>query len=185
MAELAATLSAHPNTVRFHLNALERAGEVERTHSEAAGRGRPAVRFRISPSAGDGERRYDLLAGILASGLDNTGQERARAVEAGFAWGAARARRTPVHGQDTVGELVGLLDEVGFEPQRADAETVELRNCPFQGTVEGHQELICGIHAGLMRGALSEWDSRVEMVELQPFAAPGVCRARLRAVSAA
>lgn len=183
VAELAEALSIHPNTVRFHLDTLEDAGEIERADAESVGRGRPRIRYRLAQGSQRGERRYELLAGILASGLARETRGRARAAEAGYSWGFEYAKNTTPSGQSEIGDLLGLLGEVGFAPRRADTDTdlstVELLNCPFREAVTDHGELICGIHAGLMRGALAGWGSTVELAELEPFAAPGICRARL------
>ena len=189
--ELAADLSVHPNTVRFHLAALERSGDVERLDAQPAGRGRPRALYRPSAGAHEGERHYEMLAGVLAAGLGHTAQGRARAAEAGYAWGLAHARgaaprgRGAVRERDAVEELIRLLGELGFAPRRADAGTVELLSCPFRQTVAEHGELICAVHAGLMRGALAGWDSEAEVTALEPFAAPGLCRARLSEGAAA
>lgn len=198
-AELAASLGVHPNTARFHLEALERTGEIERTEPQpepdGRGRGRPAIRFRACATLDDGVRRHELLVRMLAATLESTEHGRARAAEAGFAWGRAHAQSAPLqpapadlatgHDPDAVGALVGLLGEIGFAPRRTDPETIELWNCPFREAVDEHAELICGIHAGLMRGALSQWRPDAQAVELRPFAAPGLCRARVPVADAA
>ncbi|WP_129656837.1 helix-turn-helix transcriptional regulator [Rothia halotolerans] len=177
--ELAADLSVHPNTVRFHLAALERSGDVERRDAQSMGRGRPRALYRPSAGAHEGERHYEMLAGVLATGLGHTEQGRTRATEAGYAWGLTHARSAAPRERDAVGELFRLLGELGFAPRRADAGTVELLNCPFRQTVAEHGELICAVHAGLMRGALAGWGAEAEVTSLEPFATPGLCRARL------
>ena len=50
IAEIAERLGVHPNTVRFHLNALTRAGRVERLPSSTDDRDVP--RRRTDPSGG-------------------------------------------------------------------------------------------------------------------------------------
>ncbi|KAA9393691.1 MarR family transcriptional regulator [Kocuria coralli] len=185
--ELARRLSVHPNTVRFHLDALEDAGAIERVAPAPAGRGRPPVLYRAV--AGPGERRYEFLAGIFASQLAADEHGRARATEAGYAWGLEHADRETTggngddsddgDGDEPVRKLVGLLDDLGFAPRRADTTTVELLNCPFRETVAEHGGLICDMHAGLMRGALAGWNAPVDLAALEPFVTPTICRARL------
>lgn len=184
VAELAEELAVHPNTVRFHLESLQREGRIEQVAAVRAGRGRPALRYRPIDD-GEGERQYELLAGILAAGLERADQGRERAADAGFAWGLARARSIGRQPVDAVRELVLLLEDVGFAPSRPDPDTVELRNCPFRDTVAEHEELVCGIHAGLMRGALAGWHAPTQVAALEPFAEPGICLARLRTAGAA
>jgi len=175
VAEIAATLRVHPNTVRFHLDALERDGDIERTDSAAGRPGRPSVRFRAVAGRG-GSRRYELLAGILLAALGDDDPGRTRAHRAGAEWGRRRARQeTPV---SPVAGLVGLLAETGFDPV-ANGPVVELHNCPFRELVAGPDDLVCAIHAGMMSGALATWGEAVRLESLDAVPAPGPCRARL------
>lgn len=209
VADLAEVLAVHPNTVRFHLDALEKSGQVTRTDAAPHGRGRPRQLYSATADARTGARRYDVLAGILADGLDRSEHGRERAAEAGFAWGRTRAACTPARSDGAAGDLVDLLDEIGFAPRgtsrheargteseptapargpertASDGRTLDLHNCPFLETVTEHAQLICGVHAGLIRGALAGWGSSLTLSELEPFAAPGVCRVHMSADGAA
>jgi predicted ArsR family transcriptional regulator len=81
-----------------------------------------------------------------------------------------------------VGQLVGLLDELGFEPDRHDAGDhgqVGLHHCPFLELAERRSAVVCPIHLGLMQGALQSWDAPVTVDRLEPFAEPDLCLARL------
>ncbi|MGH8882814.1 MAG: helix-turn-helix domain-containing protein, partial [Stackebrandtia sp.] len=70
IAALAVQVDLHPNTVRFHLDALVGARQVERVTMPSAGRGRPAQMFRahrgMDPA---GPRNYRLLADVLVAQL--------------------------------------------------------------------------------------------------------------------
>ena len=66
IASIADELGVHPNTVRFHIDALLRAGRVEQVLGDSAGRGRPPILFRASRRMDPtGPTNYRLLAGIL------------------------------------------------------------------------------------------------------------------------
>ena len=66
IASVADELGVHPNTVRFHLDALLRAGRVDQVLGDSAGRGRPPILFRASRRMDPtGPTNYRLLASIL------------------------------------------------------------------------------------------------------------------------
>ena len=66
IASVADELGVHPNTVRFHIDALLRAGRVEQVLGDSAGRGRPPILFRASRRMDPtGPTNYRLLAAIL------------------------------------------------------------------------------------------------------------------------
>ena len=73
IASLADKLAVHPNTIRFHLDALVHTGRVEQVFGETTGPGRPPVLFRASRRMDPaGPTNYRLLANILTSYLAAT-----------------------------------------------------------------------------------------------------------------
>ena len=56
-----------------------------------------------------------------------------------------------------------------------------MRPCPFLELAREHQDVICPIHLGLMRGALAELGARTRATKLEPFVRPDLCVARLAA----
>jgi len=184
VAAIAERLAVHPNTVRFHLDALERDGAVVRTAHDPSGRGRPAVLYRSVPAGVHPSRRYELLADVLVAALGDDPAARSRAERAGDERGRQHARRTRHRGRgrsgaDSVERLVDYLDEAGFAPDRTAPDIVELHNCPFGEIAEREGRIACAVHAGMMRGALAGWGGDVSVAGLEPFARPGVCRTRL------
>jgi predicted ArsR family transcriptional regulator len=185
IATIADALDVHPNTVRFHLGTLVRMGRVEQVASDRKGPGRPALMFsasqRMDPS---GLRRYRLLAEIFASGLARDQDADARAVAAGRDWGL-RLELPPVtaegpsDAEGSIDRLVGLLDELGFAPERRANDQVELRHCPFLEVAEKQKAVVCLTHLGLMRGALETWQAPVTVDRLDPFVEPGLCLVHL------
>jgi predicted ArsR family transcriptional regulator len=78
------------------------------------------------------------------------------------------------------------MEELGFAPQAqaADGEgqyRLYLRQCPFREAARHHQDVICSLHLGLIRGALARMRAPVTADRLDPFVEPGLCVARLTA----
>lgn len=179
VAALAERLAIHPNTVRFHLDALEQEGLVARTTRPARGRGRPPVLYRSVGAGAHPARHYELLADVLVTAIADDPGARERAARAAHARGRRYAEAAADGPADPVERLVGYLGEAGFAPDRASADVVELHNCPFREVVDREDAIACDVHAGMMRGALAGWRAKVAVAELEPFVRPGVCRARL------
>jgi predicted ArsR family transcriptional regulator len=58
---------------------------------------------------------------------------------------------------------------------------VLLHDCPFREVAQHHQEVVCSLHLGLMRGALDRMRAPLTVDRLEPFASPGVCVTHLAA----
>jgi predicted ArsR family transcriptional regulator len=105
--------------------------------------------------------------------------------------------------------LIQLLERFGFAPEHAEdpdgnaehtepaverptsARPVAVRHCPFLELAAEHQRIVCGVHLGLMRGALTHWQTPIDPEEvgptpllvadkLVPFAEPDRCLVQLR-----
>src|ERR1019366_9382343 len=132
--EVAGQTGLHPNTARFHLDALVDAGLATRAPRARAVPGRPSMAYQ--------------------------------AVEGGGA----------------IERLAATLEEIGFAPEAAADGTryqLRLRQCPFREVAEGHQDVVCQLHLGLMQGALDQMRAPVTADRLQPFAEPSLCIAYL------
>ncbi|MCX5251300.1 helix-turn-helix domain-containing protein [Streptomyces sp. NBC_00201] len=193
--EVADRLDVHPNTVRFHLDALVAQGRVERTVEQPSGPGRPRTVYAPQPGMDrGGTRRYRLLARMLLSQLASAGPgAEAAATDAGRAWGRYLVEQVPpsrrLSADEAVGRLAAMLDDLGFDPQVADDSEVpgpvRLRHCPFLELAEEYGTIVCPLHLGLMQGALAELRAPVEAVRLEPFAEPDACLAHLASSTAA
>ena len=187
IASVADELGVHPNTVRFHLDALARAGRVEQVLGDSAGRGRPPVLFRASRRMDPaGPTNYRLLASILTGYVAGHPDAAGVAVELGRSTSPAlmpsSAQRRAPSKTRAVAELAKLLADLGFEPEPLDARRareIRLRHCPFQNLAEQHGEVICSVHLGLMQGALSAMRAPVTVDRLDPFVEPDLCVAHL------
>jgi len=196
---LSALTRQHPNTIREHLDGLVADRLAARTRASAQGRGRPAWLYSATPDVGSdqGASDYAGLASALAGQIVRTSrQPRADAIEAGRVWGRDLVRRSaadmgegegPVPGAARASsavaarrEVVALLEELGFAPSPdTRAAVVKLRRCPLLEAAHQYPEVVCGVHLGIVRGALDELGSdpdRTERTALQPFSEPGACR---------
>ena len=187
VVEMATRLDVHPNTVRFHLDALVDAGQVDRVDVVPGGPGRPPLVFRahrgMDPS---GPSNYRLLAAMLAYSLAAMPDPAAGALELGRRWGGylieqPTSRQAPTANQ-AVKRLMALLRHLRFSPERRSdggRRQIGLRHCPFLDLVDTQSQVICPLHLGLMQGAMSQLGSPVTVDRLDPFAEPDLCVAHL------
>jgi predicted ArsR family transcriptional regulator len=181
-SELATRVGLHPNTVRWHLGVLADAGFVTSSPEPPTRPGRPRIVFTPAEAAPEGREDYRLLAAVLAGSLSGTAAGAAAAEQAGSAWGRFLVERprpfARVTADDAADQVVRLLDEHGFEPERANGDVL-MHRCPFRDLAEQHGDVVCSVHLGLIRGALAEIGAPVTATRLEPFVEPGLCRARL------
>jgi predicted ArsR family transcriptional regulator len=109
---------------------------------------------------------------------------RGRAAAAGRDWGRSLFAGSPrvADPEAAIGRLVGLLDEIGFAPERrtvADEQQIGLRHCPFLELAEQDREVVCPVHLGLMQGAMEQLNADVTVESLEPFVEPDLCLTRL------
>jgi predicted ArsR family transcriptional regulator len=131
-----------------------------------------------------GARRYRLLAEILTLALAGERNASDKALEAGRAWATRVTSPTPKPPgvRQSINRLITLLDDLGFAPQRLEANgavQVGLRHCPFLEVAADKSAIICPIHLGLMQGALDAWNAPVTVEKLEPFVEPDLCLAHV------
>jgi len=185
--ELARRLGLHQNTVRFHLGVLAEAGLVDSRPATGAGPGRPRILYRLGRAAPGGHDDYRLLATVLAGAVDERPTGSSDAEEAGRAWGRYLVRRNPfsrLSAQGATEEIVDLLDQQGFAPEGGDGE-IRMRRCPFHDLAETNPGVVCGVHRGLVSGALEELGSGLDVEGLDVLVEPDLCVLRLAAPSSA
>ncbi len=190
---IAEQLAVHPNTVRFHLDSLVADGQAEQAEHGRKGPGRPPLMFQaVRQMDRGGTRHYRLLAEILTMALAADRDPRAKAMAAGREWGrnleSAPEAAESMSADHAIDHLVGVLDELGFAPERrtSDGEqSVGLRHCPFLELAETRGSVVCPIHLGLMQGALETWAAPVSVGRLDAFVEPDLCLAHITPVKAA
>ena len=187
--DVAQQTGLHSNTARFHLEALVEAGLAVRETEGRETPGRPRMRYRAVADGPAGRRRYRLLAEMLTSLIAGTVPEPGRAAEeAGREWGAYLTEQPAPYqrptAEEAVAKLTALMEELGFAPQADPGDgggqsRLCLRRCPFREVAQEHQNVICALHLGLMRGVLAKMRAPVSADRLDPFVEPSMCIARL------
>jgi predicted ArsR family transcriptional regulator len=158
-AEIAESLTLHPNTVRPHLERMREVGLLEVTVDARGGVGRPQHRYGLAadaPSLGLEPPPLPMLARLvlrLAERAGISGDDAADVARAQGEADAARYRSSP----STLEALVSELDRLGFDPEVSDGATpddavVGFCHCPFRDVAERFPELVCGLHRGLVEG---------------------------------
>jgi predicted ArsR family transcriptional regulator len=184
VTDVALSVGLHPNTARFHLDALVDNGMAQRAAEERELPGRPRTLYTaVAGSARAGRRSYRLLAEVLTTYLAaHNPRPAAAGREAGKAWGRFFAERPKpsqhIDAAAATAQLVRTLDEIGFEPEVvtvAQERQVLLHHCPFREAASEHSEVVCSVHLGLMQGLLAELDAPFQAARLDPFVEPSLC----------
>jgi predicted ArsR family transcriptional regulator len=180
--EVAEHTGLHFSTTRAHLDQLVDAGLLVKARASAGLPGRPAWRYRAAAPE-PAPAPYRAFAAALLAHLAATGGVPA-AERAGDAWGRQLAAEAREPG-GPVPTVLAVLGNLGFDPKPqparpGDAAEVHLHTCPFLELVGQHPDVMCGLHAGVIRGALRAGGAPDGEAVLEPFAAPTACVARLR-----
>ncbi len=185
--QLADTTGLHITTIRFHLDVLAKAGQVtvQKTPRTTPGRPRTVYTARTEEAPPNG---YRPLAALLAANLGPTPRTRRRRAEkVGRDWATtliptADGVATP---DEAAHRIVDLFVEMNFDPELADPapdtgeREIRLRACPYREVAREHPDVVCAIHLGLLRGALTQLGKPPTTGRLMPFVKPHLCLAYL------
>ena len=146
----------------------------------------------------DHDRHLLSLTDVLIAGFrEASAGRRVSPEEAGAQWSKVHARdligisesdrdraRTAGQWMAKIGRMVDLLQAWGYRPRLDGYDgggTVEIRllDCPFLELARADPDVVCGIHTGLIRGALAQFGEPDAEVDLEPFTEPPLCRARI------
>jgi predicted ArsR family transcriptional regulator len=145
--EVAAAQGLHRTVAFEHLELLARLGLLVRD-SRAGFRGRPARTYRFAGEAAEVSyppRQHRLLAGLLAEAIAG-GTEPKRL---GEAYG-----RQLVLGSRRESEAIARLEPLGAGYEMI-GNHIQARNCVFHEACASAREVVCGVQAGLLQGALA------------------------------
>ena len=160
------------------------AGQIEATAEDSTGQ----------DSAGqDSALQYPASRGETPQALEETPQA---LEESGRAWARDHVARvvaqvyeagpatTPGAWMGKIGVVLDLLVGWGHAPEvRTSAGAAEtdiiLRDCPFMALAKDQPHLVCGVHRGLLRGALDALGEESVKLDLAPLIDRRTCRAHL------
>jgi predicted ArsR family transcriptional regulator len=187
----------HENTIREHLDALVDEDLAIKYQSTEHLRGRPAWLYRICDDrdqlrAGEYAGLASALAGSIARSSSHPDDD---AIEAGETWARELVRHSELNPVEDHGHLarvsaiatrrkvISLLNQLGFAPkQNADLTKSKLTRCPLLDAAGQYPDIICNVHLGIVRGALSQFgatSTEIDKADLQPFFEPGACVLRM------
>jgi predicted ArsR family transcriptional regulator len=109
----------------------------------------------------------------------------AAAVRAGERWADAMESQAGPAGAlvDAVGELVDVLDSLGFDPE-VSGEEILMHECPFRSAARERPDVVCAVHQGLVQRMLGRGAPAASVgpgARLVPFVEPELCVVRLGA----
>jgi predicted ArsR family transcriptional regulator len=189
-AQLAEELGLHVTTVRFHLDQLELAGLVLSHFTTVFGVGRPRKVYAAAPStdlSDHSSSHLKLLAGLLSASYSSD----LTPEQAGEQWAHEHIRlertdpaTTPGAWLTKLGRLIDVLQRWGYTPNLTTTDggrscRIDLVACPFMDLARANPDVVCGIHRGLLAGALDQMGENQVDVSLQPFVGPSLCHAHL------
>lgn len=179
---VADAVGLHPNTARFHLDALVAAGFSTREYEQRDRPGRPKLLYGAVPQP---PSEAAVLQDVALALIHHLGQLEGGAGEqveaAGRRWGEQLAATH--RAQPSLDRVVSILDGLGYQPELVGdpAEVIVLTPCPLHSLLEDDGPglpSVCRLHLGLMRGLLDD-DPGLSVEALEPLTTPATCVARL------
>lgn len=169
LADLSTETGLHANTLRDHVRVLEAEGIIRSEPEHRGTRGRPRALYYPVDAATENEaaqkrvdeakRRGDLLRRVMPSAAPDLEPAAMHQIDA----------------------LYEHLDDVGLDPDIDERRLeVSLRPCEFHTLVEGHREVLCRVHEGLVRDVLERAGGPVEVDRLLPLVTEHRCELLLR-----
>lgn len=183
--QLADLLGLHPTTVRFHTDRLEAAGIIASRLTTAFGVGRPRKVYAVAPRPAEADRAAYLqrLLQVMTESF-NSG---ATPVQAGEQWARQHLALVPTGAATSpgawlskIGPLVDVLQDWGYAPEVTTTDggrtcRIALTDCPFRELARANPEVVCGIHRGLVLGALHQVGEDDVDLAVVPFVGPTLC----------
>jgi putative alpha-1,2-mannosidase len=113
------------------------------------------IKVELTAARHAGVQRYTFPAGVQKYVL----------LDLGFAINWDKPTATAIRMQETLQSFTGHRYSTGWA----------MRRCPFLEVARDHQDVVCAVHLGLVRGALSELGVDVQARDLIPWAEPDAC----------
>jgi predicted ArsR family transcriptional regulator len=196
-AEAARACGISGKLAAFHLDKLVSHGLVDVVAPETSKLvGRPPKAYRASRAQLHltiPERRYELLSGLLAAGIEaDRPDEPVRAAlervafEAGEELGRSagpRIGRRPLGRERSMAAMRAVLTDRGYEPQHETGGAITVRNCPFESVARTSPDLVCSMNRAYVEGVAEGLGTSSVTVRVEP--APGRCCVVVEAVRSA
>ena len=151
--EVAAAAGIHRTAAFNHLERLAELGYLA-TDRRRGARGKPANVYRLRGGAVElsyPARLNRQLAGLLATAIGRLGSAgRAASREVGLEFGRSLGRPAP-GAEDALAPLEALGGR--YRPESPDV--LAAANCVFQEACQESHEVVCGLHAAMLEGALT------------------------------
>jgi predicted ArsR family transcriptional regulator len=176
LRELADAAGVHPNTVRPHVAALERAGAVLRASVPAEGRGRPPLAYRLAEGWAPPTTDYRGLAELLAATVLRGGRGPEEVREVGRSWGRHLHGRPGGH--EVERDLPLALERLGFHA-RVEDDVLRLSQCPCSVVLPDRPELICELAIAVADGVLAGSGSALRVGRREHDTEGRACAAKL------
>lgn len=195
--ELANLLDLHVSTMRFHLDQLVAAGVLQ-SATERRGVGRPRMVYAVVDSFDsmidtNNTRPLTLLAELLVTEVAvGDSDTRHSPEQLGERWAQENVLPTSDAPAHTPGQWIakaGAVTDVmlgwGFEASLSTTKEpgttrLDLHHCPFRELAQINQDVVCGIHRGIIAGTLRQIGETEADVDLEPFAQGTTCIALLQ-----
>lgn len=188
-SQLAEAVGLHPTTVRFHTDQLEAAGILRSHLTTQFGVGRPRKVYSAASAQADQDQAGYLLR--LLELMTESFAEGGTPQEAGEGWARRHLGLAPSSPAASpgawlgkVGPLVDVLQDWGYSPSLTTADggrtcLITLADCPFRRLAQDNPDVVCGIHEGLVRGALRQVGEDDVAVVVTPFVQPTLCHVQI------
>lgn len=189
-AQLATMLDLHVTTIRFHLDRLVVAGLVTSDFTRVFGVGRPRKVYDLRPGSLD-EEFTQAGAQALMQLLADTFDTDLTPEEAGELWAQQHVPRdtdgiaaSPGQWLTKVARMIDVLGDWGYTPDLSTSNggrtcRIDVTHCPFLELAERNPAVVCGIHRGLISGAMAQLGENDLEVSLEPFVEPHRCQAHV------
>lgn len=181
VSHVSEAVGLHPNSTRFHLDALIEAGLVTREAEQRTQPGRPKVLYEATePHPAD---PYEALAQAMVTHFAGAEPDRAtKARAAGEAWGDELRSGQPSDAEP-LERVVTCMSGLGYEPRLVTGAepVIELTPCPYIALATKDPAVICQLHLGLVRGLLGP-DQPWTVTSIHPWVKPDLCVMQLNRV---
>ena len=164
--EVAAAAGIHRTAAFNHLERLAELGYLA-TDRRRGTRGKPAKVYRLREGVVElsyPARLHRHLAGLLASAIGRLGSAgRAASREVGLEFG--RSLAGPAEG---VREALAPLEALGGRYVLESPDVLVADNCVFQEACQESRDVVCGLHAAMLEGALTAAGQALDVAPLGP-----------------